>query len=63
MTLPTIKEYELMLRQFDWYYAMSDDYSVWKRGSEQMSRLQAIKAQLDPHGTIWDQVKKELKIC
>jgi hypothetical protein len=59
MTLPTIEEYELMLRRFDWYYAMSDDYSLWRRCSEEMSRLQAIKAQLDPRGTIWNRVKQE----
>jgi hypothetical protein len=63
MYLPTLQEYERMLQQFDWYYDMADDYTIWKQNSVKLSELLRLKAELDPHGTIWDRVKKDLNVC
>lgn len=38
----TLKEYEEMLKQHDWYYMMSEDYNVYKRGCYRHSELQDL---------------------
>jgi hypothetical protein len=35
-------ELELRLKHHDWYYNYSDDYSVWKRGEADASRIAAL---------------------
>ena len=34
-----ISEYFRELQRHDWYYEYSDDHSVWKRGSDERTRL------------------------
>lgn len=40
--VPTPAEYWDMLNSHDWYYMMSDDNSVWRRGLSRSKELEAI---------------------
>jgi hypothetical protein len=42
------------LKRHDWYYMYSDDHGVWKRGSENASRLCERLAELDCPFQWWD---------
>lgn len=33
------EQFRIMLRNMDWTYEYSDDYSVWRRGNEAMNRI------------------------
>ena len=37
-----LKIYYEMLENFDWFYAMSDDHSVWKSGESHFSYLRKL---------------------
>lgn len=50
---PTKVEYKKLLAEHDWDYDHSDDYSAWKKGSEQKKALQAMQVVLDPDMVIW----------
>lgn len=59
----TLAEYTAALQTCDWFYAYSDDHSVWQRGEEAMQQLRAAQRQLDPQGLIWNQhAPKECRI-
>lgn len=47
--------YRQQLSGHDWWYDRSDDYAVWKRGSEQRAALRALRLRLDKTGEIWNQ--------
>lgn len=34
---------EILLVNHDWYYHMSDDHGVWKRGQEQWKNIAAMR--------------------
>ena len=38
-----------MLNAHDWYYAYSDDHSVWQRGERASKKLEAIAQQSKAH--------------
>lgn len=40
-------EFGSKLKNHDWYYAYSDDHSVWKRGQAASARLRAACEELD----------------
>lgn len=47
--------YVQRLRSHDWYYAYSDDYSVYCRGRDQAAELIRMAERLDPDRVIWKQ--------
>lgn len=46
----TLEDYRYELRSHDWYYAMSDDHSVWRRGVEHQELLSQIYNDLANRG-------------
>jgi hypothetical protein len=47
--------YKQQLAGHDWWYDRADDFTVWKRGSEKMAGLLALRKRLDKSGEIWNQ--------
>ena len=43
----TVEEYFKELRSHDWFYEYSDDHSVWKRGLENLSKLNLLAKEND----------------
>jgi hypothetical protein len=37
-----LKEFDTMLKGFDWYYSMSDDHSVWLAGERVNSQIREV---------------------
>jgi len=63
---PEMEEYLKLLKSHDWTYEYSDDHRVWKRGSEQASKIRALGDKVDPdrelykkHSPFYDDVKDE----
>lgn len=52
--MTALREFHEMLRRHDWWYMMSDDHSVWQRGSSAESRLISISKESDDHRELWD---------
>lgn len=52
----TLEEYKEGLETFDWYYAYSDDYSVWSQAKRREAELQAAQKIHDPDRKIWKEV-------
>jgi hypothetical protein len=50
----TIEEYKTLLKNHDWFYEYSDDYSVWEKGTAEKDKLLQIQKQIDPTGSIWN---------
>lgn len=50
----TIQEFHEKLRQHDWYYQMSDDQSVWRRGCREHSQLEADSLQSPKFGLLFE---------
>ena len=46
--------YVSLLKSHDWYYAMSDDHGVWRKGSDARMNLMNLQKTLDPDGSIWN---------
>lgn len=38
----TEKEFKKLLEEYDWYYNMSDDYSIWSRGDLQRRKIEQL---------------------
>lgn len=38
----TEKEFRKLLDEYDWYYNMTDDYSLWSRGDLQRIKIERI---------------------
>jgi hypothetical protein len=51
-----IDAYKQMLKKHDWYYAYSDDHSVFMRGQAAERTLIAQRHEVDPTGSIWNSV-------
>lgn len=49
------QEYRNLLGRHDWYYDYSDDHSVWAAGKSQRESLRAMRNNIDPDGSIWNQ--------
>ena len=50
-----MNEYIKLLQAHDWYYNYSDDFNVWQKGRKERDQLISFKAELDPHGVVWNQ--------
>lgn len=48
-------EYLAALQRHDWFYAYSDDHSVWKRGAAEATKLREAQIRLDPLYTLWNE--------
>lgn len=48
--------YRQALAGHDWYYNYSDDYSVWRRGSDHAEKINRMREELDPDFKIWDEI-------
>jgi len=48
-----IKEYTERLRSHDWYFAMSDDFSVWQRGSISLRELKSLADSSQNHARMF----------
>ena len=46
--------YIKLLRQHDWYYAYSDDGTVYRRGDAERGVLNSLRKCLDPDGFVWN---------
>lgn len=58
-----LAKYREMLAGHDWYYMMSDDYSVYKQGALVRTQLTHLREALDPDAEVWNQyAKPEFKI-
>ena len=38
----TLEEYTKLLASHDWFFEMSDDYSMWERGHAERTRLVSL---------------------
>ena len=45
----SLAHFAVMLVNHDWYFMMSDDQAVWRRGSEAATRLKQISVQSTEH--------------
>jgi hypothetical protein len=51
-----LKEFDMMLRGFDWYYEMSDDHRVWRAGEIARGKIMEaskISAQHEELYEVW----------
>jgi hypothetical protein len=55
IAVPTLDEYTDALASMDWWWDRSDDYSVYRAGSDAWHRLVAMKRLVDADGEIWRQ--------
>jgi len=46
-------QYVSDLRRMDWQFEHSDDHQVWRRGRDELVRLRAEQAEIDPDGALW----------
>jgi translation initiation factor IF-2 len=51
---PLIEEYKTLLSRHDWTYEFSDDYREWKKGHEELKRLNEMSKIVDPDRIIWN---------
>ena len=58
-----LKTYRQMLAGHDWYYMMSDDPTVYRKGALVRTQLSHLRQALDADGKIWNEyAKPEFKI-
>ena len=57
-----IKDYEEMLKQHDWYYMMSEDSNVYKRGSFKQQELRELSGINDEFKELFKQYQNKHKI-
>lgn len=50
---PRRAAYIIALKRMDWHYDHSDDQSVWQRARNELKRLRAERAVVDPDGALW----------
>lgn len=55
--IETEEQYRQALAAHDWWYARSDDYTVYKEGQRNMGRLYQAARKFDPDLTIWTAYK------
>ena len=51
--MTTLKDFDTMLKNHDWFYAFSDDYSVWVHGERAVERLAEITRESDAHAKLF----------
>ncbi len=60
-SMVNLENFEKLLRSHDWYYMMSDDHSVYKRGEDNWEKIRDVAIQLkDTPGAkeLWDKYAK-----
>lgn len=50
-----IAQYKQLLAGLDWYYAFSDDYSAYGRGSRANGEILRMSREVDPNYVIFNQ--------
>ena len=50
--------YASFLAQHDWYYAYSDDHSVWSRGERNRIRMDEMERAIKTYGKSWEEMAK-----
>jgi len=58
----TLEEFETVLKNHDWFSAMSDDHRVWKRGQEEFKKIREMVNQQPEFENIFNQYMKERMI-
>lgn len=58
----TLKDYESMLKQHDWYYMMSEDSSVYKSGCHNQSKLRELSETSNEHKELFNKYQNKHKI-
>lgn len=48
-----IQDYAKRLKSHDWYFAMSDDFSVWQSGSSNLKELKALSESSQNHARLF----------
>lgn len=51
----TLEKYKKALKAHDWYYAYADGYNDYAKGKEQRDALEAMRRDLDPDFTLWNE--------
>jgi len=49
-----LKEFDSMLRTFDWYYQMSDDNRVWRAGESANARIREVAKTSAEHNELYE---------
>jgi len=57
-----IEEFETVLKNHDWFSAMSDDHRVWKRGQEEFAKIREIVKENPQFENIFNQYVEERMI-
>jgi len=58
----TLEEFETVLKNHDWFSAMSDDHRVWKRGQEEFKKIREMVNEQPEFENIFNQYKEERMI-
>lgn len=53
----SLTDYYDMLERADWFHAMSDDHSVWRRGQAEFGKLQALYKDKPEWKELYDKFK------
>jgi hypothetical protein len=56
------EKYIELLKNHDWYYEMSDDHNVWKRGLENEREIKRLMKLLDPHKELYKQYSSQEEV-
>lgn len=57
-----IKDYEEMLKNHDWYYMMSEDQSVYNKGSYYYGKIKQLSETSEEHLKMFKQYQDKHKI-
>jgi hypothetical protein len=49
-----LKEFDNMLKNFDWYYQMSDDNRVWRAGESASARIREVTKTSAEHKELYE---------
>jgi len=49
-----LKEFDTMLKNFDWYYQMSDDNRVWRAGESASARIREVTKTSAEHKELYE---------
>ena len=49
----TLEEYELALKNADWWYMMSDDHRAYTAGRYECKKLYKVSEQSEDHKKLW----------
>lgn len=49
-----LKQYRELLAKHDWFYSYSDDYSVYRRGEDNMAQIRRLQPQVDQDFSVYN---------